>query len=657
MVKLKTIPRAEGQSVLKHLFFPVVMVIAVFFCYGNTFDSPFLFDDVSHIPENNFIKVKDLSFSSLTEAAIRSPSNRRLLPNLSFALNYYFNGLNVQGYHYVNILIHIACGISLYFLFLQTLSLPVIKEKITHPREIAQVSAFLWLVHPLQTNGVTYIVQRMTSMAALFFILSMLFYIIARFTPSARKRILLFAASGFAGILAILSKENAVMLPVMIFAFEFFFFNGRDEDNRKRFFASAAIVFAVCSFLIVIFYFKGRNPMNSILGNYEIRDFTLAQRLLTEPRVIFKYLSILILPLPSMLNLNHDVTVFKSLLDPVTTIAAIAGILIMAAGVVLLFRRNRLLSFALFWFLGNHLIESSLIPLEIMYEHRMYLPAMFLFPAAIAFVYEQYGSRGIPLRGGLWIAAIILMIFTWQRNTAWQSEISFWTDVTGKSPDLARAHTNLGEAYVKKGKYSEAEKALRRAITLDPGDGNAHLNLATALEKLNRLDEAMKHADIALTTRNANLAKIHQVRGIVLVKQQKLPAAIAEMEEALSLTPFAYPALVNMGMAYGMSGKHEKAEEYFRRAMSVEPGDGSAYLNLGICLEAQNRLNEAAEVLKHGLSIARTDKGIICAKLGVISVKQGKRDYALTLAKRARSLAPNHPETRRLFQLLSQTDG
>ncbi|MDX1777172.1 MAG: hypothetical protein R3297_11365, partial [Desulfobulbales bacterium] len=136
--------------------------------YSNTYDVPFIFDDFHNIVNNPFVTSDDLSWKTFKRLTFASPSRWRWLPNITFGLNYHVGGLDVSGFHLVNIAIHVMTAFFLYLLARLTLELPVMAGRYAKTTEIALAAALLWAVHPLQTNGVTYIVQRMTSMAAMF---------------------------------------------------------------------------------------------------------------------------------------------------------------------------------------------------------------------------------------------------------------------------------------------------------------------------------------------------------------------------------------------------------------------------------------------------------------------------------------------------------
>ena len=190
-----------------------LLAIVVILIYADTLTTPFIFDDLNNIRNNPHIRIPALSFENLAWAGFNSPEGRRPVANISFALNYYFNGLNLVGYHVVNILVHLACGIFLYFLAQATLQTPALRWRYEKFGWIPFFTAFIWLVHPLQTQSVTYLVQRMNSLAAMFYVLSMLLYVKFRMTAGRRAKWMYLGGCILAGILAFGTKEITATLP------------------------------------------------------------------------------------------------------------------------------------------------------------------------------------------------------------------------------------------------------------------------------------------------------------------------------------------------------------------------------------------------------------------------------------------------------------
>ena len=325
-----------------------IFSIAALVIYSNAFNAPFVFDDYQNIKENPYVRMTEISLDSIAKIA-KCPSEQRPLPNLSFALNYYFHRYDVAGYHVVNVLIHILTAFLVFLIFRQTLYLSGQKNDL-----LAAAAALFWLVNPVHTQSVTYIVQRMTSMATLFFLASLYTYIKARLDWRRRQRlnkkhILLFVLSLLSFLAALLSKQIAATLPVFIILYEWFFIKDLDTKWLKKNMhwigvgsvATALIVFAYVHFVAI----------DQILQLFEKQHFTLAERLLTEPRVVIFYLSLFFLPLPSRLNLEHDIAVSTSLIDPITTLLSILALmLLLAVAIFAAQKKYKILSFTILWF-------------------------------------------------------------------------------------------------------------------------------------------------------------------------------------------------------------------------------------------------------------------------------------------------------------------
>jgi hypothetical protein len=317
---------------------PLLIVIICFLAYANTLKASFHLDDKRSIVENRYLHLKELSLSKLAAAAIKSRNPNRPVANLSFALNYYFGELNVFGYHLLNLLIHTLTGIILYFLLVTTLALGPLRGKYERREWLALTVALLWAVHPVQTQSVTYIVQRMNSMAGMFFLLSLYLYVRGRLEGTRRVKVWFYSGSGAAGLLALGSKEIAGVLPLMLALYEFYFFQGLELGAvRKKW---PWLIGILVIFLVIALVFLGPHFIRGVFAGYQDWDFTLGERLLTQLRVVMYYLSLLLFPLPSRLNVDYDLAVSHSLFNPVSTLFSFLGLLGLAGLGIYLARRK-----------------------------------------------------------------------------------------------------------------------------------------------------------------------------------------------------------------------------------------------------------------------------------------------------------------------------
>ncbi|MFC1580363.1 tetratricopeptide repeat protein [Thermodesulfobacteriota bacterium] len=521
-----------------------IMIIVCFLAYSNTFQSPLTFDDGANIRDNHHIRLSELTWKGISEAAFKSPLSNRPVANVSFALNYYFHQHEVLGYHLVNLILHITTGILLYFFIGTTLKLPSVRAMDGPAGWVPFFAALIWLVHPLQTQSVTYIVQRMNSMAACFYVLAFLLYVKARQSKGGVAKGLLFTGCGLAAIMAMGSKETSATLPFFIFLYEWYFFQELNIAWLKRHARHLAAILLVLALLALLYL--GADPLETVLAGYGHRDFNMVQRVLTQFRVVLFYLGLLIFPFPARLNLVHDFPLSHSLTDPVTTLLSMGFVLGLFCVAVFLAKKERLLSFCIFWFLGNLVIESSIIGLEMVFEHRTYLPSMLMILVFVVLLYRAIPSRRLGMVI-LCAMTIIFSVWTYARNSVWRDNVTLWTDCVIKSPGKPRAHLNLGRALAGQGKYKSAVIQFTEALGIKPDYAKAHNNLGAALASQKKYDQAIVHYTRALQIK-PGYAKAHNNLGAALANQKKYGQAIAHLTEALRIKPDYESARRNLAL-------------------------------------------------------------------------------------------------------------
>ena len=370
-------PQWKWQSFPFHHLIAVALIVGVaLVAYSNTFYVPFQFDDRPNIMSNPNIQIKVFTWDRL-ERLIKNTYKEsiRVFSYFTLALNYYFGEFNVFGYHLVNFIIHVASGILLYGFLILTFRLPSLKEKygpISY--KVALFTGLIFISHPIQTQSVTYIVQRMASMAGMFYLLSMVLYIKGRLS-SSRAGFFYFGGMALSYLLGVFSKENVAILPLFIVLYEFYFFQNLDLSPKGK-----KVVFVLLGALLILgafgFIIWGQRYVNVIIEGYQYRTFTIGERVLTQFRVVLYYLTLLVYPHPSRLNLDYDFPISKTLLDPPTTLISILIIAGLLGYSLWAAKKRPILSFCILWYFGNLVIESSIFPLEMVYEHRLYLPAV-----------------------------------------------------------------------------------------------------------------------------------------------------------------------------------------------------------------------------------------------------------------------------------------
>ncbi len=509
----------------QRLLFIATLCLLGTLAYANTIHVPFLFDDYQNIVTNQHIRLTDLTVERLGDAGFASPHPHRWVAYISFALNYFVHQYNPAGYHIVNITIHISTAILIFFLFQITLQRPPLAERYAPPQTISFFAALLWLVHPLQTGAVTYTVQRMTSLATMFYILALLLYVHGRLTTKTKKRLIFWLASILAGILAMGSKEIAATLPLFVLLYEYFFF--QDLDCRKRKGFVPLVVGALLLFCLMAFAFLGPNALEAIQGTYAHRDFTLGQRVLTQSRVLILYLSLLLYPHPSRLNLDHDMVLSLSLFDPLSTLFSILTLISIIIFAFFVAKKHRLAAFAIFWFLGNLIIESSIIGLEMIFEHRLYLSSIFLCLLVVTIINKL---RSPWLKFGILLSICFTFAgWTHTRNTVWHSDLTLWSDVIKKSPLKARGYNGVGMHFFQNKQPQQAIPFFQKSLLINNLQAKPHNNLGLCFLGVNKVDQA-----------------------------------ISEFTKAIAIKPNNGMYHVNLGIAYWQKGIRNLASKEFR---------------------------------------------------------------------------------------------
>lgn len=604
------------------LFF--VLTVAI---YVNTFNASWHLDDYPNIVNNPAVQLDTLSVEALGRALYGHPAQplrlSRPVAYLSFAANWYLGKDAVAGYHLVNILIHFLTAAFLLGAIQAILQTVTFRDLPAAERDfIALLGTVLWLVNPVHTQAVTYIVQRMAGLAALFTIGALFFYVRGRLAPAGRRRALFFFACGLAAALGVGSKENAAMLPFALILVELCFFRNATPLWRQA--GSRSLWAAVgVGVVLVAILVSWKGHLLFFVDGYGGRGFTLTERLLTQPRVLLLYLSQLAYPVPQRLSIDHNVTVSTSLLEPWSTLPAMLAVIGLVVAGFVFRRRYPLAAFGILFYFLNHLVESTVIPLEMAFEHRNYLPSLFLFFPVAAGLYRLLQHyRASRLMRSFVIAFTVLMVAglgmgTYIRNMAWASERTLWQDALAKAPDSSRSAYNLAKyhfkpagddvralalyqrAYLADGPSPKISKALalngaagiyyrrgddeaveelcRQALGIYPGFAEARYNLLLVSLKQQRWEAAAVLAD-QLVGRHPQDLFYRYLQGVVFLHQQRPGPALDCFRAVLARRPEDLKALLGLAQAFSQSGNHRRAAWFERRALERYPDDPAAVL-------------------------------------------------------------------------------
>jgi len=520
---------------------------------------------------------------------------------VSFALNYYFGGLNPFGYHLVNVIIHTLNGLILFLLSYTILTLPLAEGTGgKNAFKIAFLGSFIWLTHPIQTQAVSYVYQRLASLTALFFLLSLLCYMKGRVNQT-KKRVALFILSMLFGLLALFTKQNAATLPLFIILSEFLFFQGHSFKMDKK--KLGFIMFFVVLFILIAGIYLGPDFISRKALVYEKKGWTPLERMLTELRVVIFYLSLLIYPHPSRLNLDHDFPVSYSLFSPFTTFLSLLFIIGSLVLAIFLIKRNCLVSYVIFWFLGNLVIESSIIPLELVFEHRLYLPSMSFTIMALGLFFSLTKREWETWVTGVIILLLLLFSYwTYARASVWRGPLSIYMDTAKKMPNDASSYHNLGNAYNKMGRLDEAITEYKKALAIAPNFVMAHCHLGVAYYKKGMFDEAIAEYKKTLAIA-PNFVMAHCHLGIAYAKKGMFDEAIAECNKALSINPSYIQAYNNLGFIYANKGMVDKAISVYKQVLTIAPNFALAHLNLGNTYRKKGELDKAITEYKRAIAI------------------------------------------------------
>ncbi|MDY0362866.1 MAG: hypothetical protein RBR08_15565 [Desulforegulaceae bacterium] len=596
-------------------FFSIFIIIVL--VYINSFNASWHFDDFHNIIDNPWVTVKDLYPETILNTFKASYDGGeyaqkkiyRPIPMISFAVNWYYSGKNTTLYHITNTAIHI---ISSFFLFLTIFYLfqtPNIKNRysVLTAYHTALFAAILWAVHPIQTQAVTYIVQRMASMSGMFYIGGILFYLLSRLSKEKPKNLINFFICFLMFFFAICSKENAAIFPATLILVEIIFFQKKKFFIKNKLIVGYFFIFLILSCFFVFFVINV--DFFSLLKGYQSRPFTLFERILTETRILCFYLYQLFYPVSSVFSITHSIEISKNLISPFSTLTSILFILSVICFSLVYYSKFPFLSFGVLFFFLNHVIESSFIPLELIFEHRNYIPSMFIFlPVCLLFIkslskyddqiFKQYFfSLGIPL------VLIIVGFGTYVRNFDWISEKSLWSDALQKAPENARPYHNLSGTFLntdEEYKFFELNNKARSLFKdrLYDAEMISYLNISRYYERRNEYDKAVQYSKkayekfnskktflaylnsllsnndirevtniLSLNSKKIKGNEILNIETIAYLKTQEYDKAYNAALKAYKLDPLKNENIIYFGYANYALGKKDVAKFYFQRVL------------------------------------------------------------------------------------------
>ncbi len=377
-----------------------------------------------------------------------------------------------------NVLLHLLTGLSIAWLSL-VLCRVMNKHQEHVNQTIAVATAGIWLLHPFNVSTTLYVVQRMAQLSMLFIILGLLAYSYGRVIASRNVKtgyLLMTGGIVIAGALATLSKENGILILLFALAIEFLILRNANVKLPPKWTLWAS-VFLYLPITVFVCWLSWQIP--SIQSGFESRSFTLVERLMTESRVLFDYLGNIVVPVRQGTGVFHDdYVISRSLVDPPSTILSIVSLIVLGLIAFMVRYRVPMVSFAIVWFLVSHLLESTIFPLEIYFEHRNYLAMYGILLAAAYLVFTNRSDLSKFLKATLFIFGILVTVTTSRAANLWGTPLELATVWALEHPGSYRAQQNAASVWMLYGNFKQTEKFLNNTAAIRPDHASPQLQLA-----------------------------------------------------------------------------------------------------------------------------------------------------------------------------------
>lgn len=612
-----------------------ILVIAVFAAYANSLHGPFIFDDDPSIVENQSIRKLELPNVLAAPPEAVTVAGRPVV-NLSLAVNYALGGLEVEGYHFVNLALHVLATLVLFALARRTF------ETMAGPlgsaaTGLALTVALLWACHPLQTESVTYIVQRAEVIVGLLYFLTL--YCFLRGATSANGRAW-YAGAVAACALGMASKEVMVSAPLIALLYDRTFVAGSFRQSLRRRWGLWLALAATWMLLPVLYHASGHRGGSAGFG----LGMTAWQYARTQFGSIIHYLRLVFWPSPLVLDYGNRIADSAAGIVPY----ALVVLVLVAATVAALVLRPKW-GFWGAWLFGILAPSSSIVPLatQTTAEHRMYLPLLAVVAIVVVATYQTIVRLGIRSRWATVVPVVAmasaLMWGTRQRNDDYRSELAIWDANIRDWPLGDRAYLTRGSVYWTQGRHDDAIKDYDKAIALSPRGVKAYIGRGNAHSDLHQYEKALDDYDQAIRL-NPRAADAYNGRGAVRVDLGQLDLAISDYSRAIELEPKFAEAYFNRAAAHDAKGELEAAIRDYDEVIRLQPDQALAYAKRG---RARNRKGEfgaairdldRAIALRPDLAEAYSDRGD--ARQGRGHYSEAIVDYEKAILLRPRFVAP-----------------
>lgn len=637
-----------------------VIALAALAAYQGALMAPFVFDDVASITGNPSLG----SFWTAWWPPAGLTVSGRPVVNLTLALNRTLGGETVWGYHAFNLAVHVAAALVLFGLVRRTLRRQGREDRLA--AGLGLTAAGLWALHPLQTEAVTYVVQRAESLMGLFYLVTLYGFVRA---VEVEKPGRWQAVSVAACALGMATKEVMVSAPLLVLLYDRLWVAGSFRTAlrmRKRYYMGLAATWLLLGALVTL---AGNRAATAGVG----AGVPVGAYAITQCAAVVHYLRLAVWPVPLVFDYGVPLVRGFAAVWPQALLLAIG------AGATLWgLRRGSKWSYLGAWFFAMLAPSSSVVPVatQTMAEHRMYLPLAALVVAGVLGAYAWLGRRAWTVAiavAALWSA------FTMQRNADYADDERLWRLTVAQRPDNARAQTNLGYVLSVRGRYAEATEHYGRAVQLAPGKpdaynnlghdlvelgraaeaapilaeavrlkptyAEAHYNLAEALMRLGRFAEAAEHYRTAQRL-GLDLTELPAQLGRALVHAGRPAEAVTACEEAARRRPEDAAVQNDLGIALAQTGRAAEAETHFVRAIGLKADFADARANLGSMQLAAGRTEEAMATFREVLRL-KPDHAAAHNNLGEALARSGRAAEAVAEFEAALRIAPDYEAARK----------
>jgi len=601
----------------------ILISVVSIIVYSNSFNNSFQYDDAFTIVDNILIRHIESIPQYFAKAVTSNPPKfgkllYRPLTMTSFTLNYKLGGLNVAGYHIVNVLFHAANAILVYLLIIALLSININNEASTgslpwqcpsvalpalpkfqrrrgvggssakadkkkyvennHSYTTALFISLLWATHPINSEAVNYIWQRADVMATFFYLLSVILFL----RSLVSNRHILFLLSIGAYIMALMSKETSITLPLIIMLIDLFLVSKFKKDIFIKQFKKYhfMFIFVTLMYLLIRFFYQG---IITEFASPTGESPSMLKYFATQFNVIIKYITLIFIP--KGLSIYHSIPIVENFME-IKMLMSIMAIILLILLSARLSKVHIISSLFMFWFFITLIPTSSILPgCIVMNEHRVYLPGIGIISALVILLYkfipEKIHKNILPIF--LSIIIILFSAITYNRNKDWKDEASLWSNTVKLYPNDGIAYNYLGMGLYKKGFIDKSIEAFEKAVKYRPNDSLIHNNLGAAYINKNMVDKAME-----------------------------------EFKKSVSLNPGQHDALNNLAGAFFLKGFYGEAIECYKKAIELNPFYIDAYANLGLCYSINKLYDEARNIYGKALEI---DPNCISIKNKLQSIK------------------------------------